>query len=89
MGYSPVTAVQGQIANTIRGGLSDLGNRPLEKARFGLEKQQIVSGLARQKQVDEQRNERFRRDTEAYTRQEDELNQPTHKFDSEYKRTYR
>ena len=52
MGYSQVPQVQGQIANTLRSGLAGLGNRPLEQARFGLQKAQIENEIGRQREQD-------------------------------------
>lgn len=47
MGYNPVIAVQGQIANNLRGGLAELGNRPLEKAKLSLQEAQIMDRIRR------------------------------------------
>ena len=74
--YDPVTRQQELIANTIRGGLSEFGNRPLEKSRLSLQKAQILDQIRRNKLSDQLTQSKL----DEYNRQQEELNQPLHIF---------
>jgi len=57
--YNPVTAVQKDIANTIRGGLAEMGNRPLERSRLNLEEAKMLYEIGRNKLADERAGRRL------------------------------
>ena len=53
MPYDPILGQQALLANTIRGGLSGLADRPLEKSRLSLAEAQILDQIRRNKAAEE------------------------------------
>ena len=57
MGLNNLGSVQALLAQNIRGGLSGLGDRPLDEAQFGLNKAQIEHTMGRQQAQDLRQSE--------------------------------
>ena len=56
---SPVLQSQRYLADTLRQGISDMGQRPLDMARFGLMEKQTLSDIAHRKRGDERADRRM------------------------------
>ena len=57
MGLNNLSSVQALLAENIRGGLSGLGNRPLDEAQFGLNKAQLEHQMGREQAQDLRQSE--------------------------------
>ena len=57
--YNPVIRAQENLARTIQGGLSEWGNRPLERAKISLQEAALLDNIRRNKIADEQSQEIF------------------------------
>ena len=68
--YDPVPQVQQNIANTIRGGLSEWGNRSLEQSKLGLQKSQALYELGRNAEQDAMKRQLFEQQQAEYQRQQ-------------------